>query len=181
MRPSGLSGIQDVGCHSAFELHSELHRLARRELARHGAPMTLSATTLLHEAYLDVAGQSGPTFPDRARFMSYAARVMHGLIIDYVRSRRARKRGGEFEFTSLDNEAAAPAIDDQKLTHLSEALDQLAKSDPSLAETVGLKFFCGFSFSEIARMRGVTERTVQRHWDKALIYLHRSFSADVSF
>ena len=71
-------------------------------------------------------------------------------------------------------------IDDQKLTHLSEALDHLAKTDPSLAETVDLKFFCGFSFSEIAQMRGVTERTVQRHWDKARIYLYRSFNADVS-
>ena len=75
-------------------LYTELHRLARRELMRHGAVVTLSPTTLLHEAYLDMAAQSGPTFPDRARFMAYAARVMRGLIIDYVRSRRARKRGG---------------------------------------------------------------------------------------
>ena len=161
-------------------LYSELHRLARRELARQGAPVSLSATTLLHEAYLDMAAQSGPVFPDQARFMSYAARVMRGLIIDYIRSRRAQKRGGQFEITSLNSEAAVPVVDHQELTRLSEALDQLAKTDPSLAEIVDLKYFCGFSFSEIASMRGVTERTVQRHWDKARIYLHRSFNADVS-
>ena len=97
---SSLLGAAERGDASAADvlfaaLYSELHRLARRELARHGAPMSLSATTLLHKAYLDMAGQSGPTFPDRARFMSYAARVMRGLIIDYVGSRRARKRGGE--------------------------------------------------------------------------------------
>jgi len=160
-------------------LYAELHRLAKRELARRGIAVSLSATTLLHEAYLDMAAQSGASFPDRARFMSYAARVMRGLIIDYVRSRRARKRGGGFEITSLDSEAAATAVDDQQLTRLSGALDQLAKSEPSLAEIVDLKYFCGFSFSEIARMRGITERTVQRHWDKARIYLHR-YSADVS-
>ena len=82
-------------------LYSELHRLARRELARSGAQVSLSATTLLHEAYLDISGREGSMFPDRARFMGYAARVMRGLIIDYARTRQAAKRGGRFEITSL--------------------------------------------------------------------------------
>jgi RNA polymerase sigma factor (TIGR02999 family) len=161
-------------------LYSELHRLARRELARRGVPVSLSATTLLHEAYLDMAAESGPSFPDEARFLSYAARVMRGLIIDHVRSRCAHKRGGQFEITSLPLELAEPAADDRDLTRMSEALDELANIEPSLAQVVDLRFFCGFSLSEIARIRGVSERTVQRHWDKARIYLHRSLSADVS-
>jgi RNA polymerase sigma factor (TIGR02999 family) len=161
-------------------LYAELHRLARRELARQGIPVSLSATTLLHEAYLDMAGRDGASFPDEARFLSYAARVMRGLIIDHVRNRRARKRGGEFELTSLPLEAEEPAIDCGELTRLSEALDELAKLDPTLAQVVDLKFFCGFSLSEIARLRGVSERTVQRHWDKARIYLHRSLSANLA-
>src|SRR5262249_13673408 len=78
-------------------LYEELHRLARRELARRSAPVTLSVTTLLHEAYLDMSGRSGAAFPDQARFMGYAARVMRGLIIDHARNRSALKRGGEFE------------------------------------------------------------------------------------
>ena len=57
---------------------------------------------------------------------------------------------------------------------ISDALDELARTDPPLAEVVDLKFFCGFSFAEIAGMRGVSERTVQRSWEKARIYLHRS-------
>ena len=57
-------------------LYSELHRLAKRELSRQGAVVSLSATTLLHEAYLDISARSGPLFPDKARFMGYAARVM---------------------------------------------------------------------------------------------------------
>src|SRR5439155_13952101 len=73
-------------------LYAELHRLAKRELAKHGGPFTLGATTLLHEAYLDVAGRESVSFPDRARFMGYAARVMRGLIIDHARSRQAQKR-----------------------------------------------------------------------------------------
>ncbi len=82
-------------------LYSELHRLARRELARNGGNVTLGATTLLHEAFLDMSGRDGAAFPDRSQFMGYAARVMRGLIIDYARRRRAIKRGGQFEITSL--------------------------------------------------------------------------------
>src|SRR5262245_48739905 len=67
-------------------LYSELHRLAKRELGRVGFAVTLSATTLLHEAYVDMAGRNGASFPDRARFMTYASRVMRGLIIDHARN-----------------------------------------------------------------------------------------------
>ena len=157
-------------------LYSELHRLARRELGKQGVPVSLSPTTLLHEAYIDMAARSGPAFPDRPRFMSYASRVMRGLIIDHVRSRHAHKRGGQFELTSLENLNAEPAINEQELKRLSDSLDELAEVEPVLAQVVDLKFFCGFTFGEIAQMRGVTERTVQRYWDKARIYLHRSAS-----
>ena len=154
-------------------LYSELHRLSKRELARHAGPMTISATTLLHEAYLDIAERSGVSFPDRARFMGYAARVMRGLIIDYARNRRALKRGGSFEITSLATTVAEHLVDDKRLTELSEALDELAKIDSQLAEVVDLRFFCGFAFAEIAAMRQTSERTVQRQWEKARLYLRR--------
>jgi RNA polymerase sigma factor (TIGR02999 family) len=147
---------------------------------RHGSPVSLSATTLLHEAYLDMAARDGPSFPDRARFMGYAARVMRGLIIDHARERHAQKRGGLFEITALDTGAMENAVDHQELVQISETLDELAKVEPALAEIVDLKFFCGFSFAEIAAMREVSERTVQRNWEKARIYLHRKIRADLS-
>src|SRR6202046_3366910 len=161
-------------------LYSELHRLAKRELARQGSPVSLSATTLLHEAYLDMAGREGPSFPDRARFMGYAARVMRGLVIDHARERHAQKRGGLFEFTSLDTGAADSAVDHKELARIGEILEELGRVEPILAEVVDLKFFCGFSFGEIAAMRDVSERTVQRNWEKARIYLHGKISADLS-
>ena len=160
-------------------LYSELHRLAQREIARIGAPATLSGTTLLHEAYLDLAKRDGPAFPDKARFMGYAARVMRGLIIDHVRNRKAMKRGGEFHITSLGTEVEYLA-DANELSSISDALNQLEKVEPELAELVDLKFFCGFSFSEIAALKNVSERTVQRKWEKARIYLHRSIRTDLS-
>ena len=159
-------------------LYSELRRLAKCELARHGAPMSLGATTLLHKAYIEMAGKDGTSFPDHNRFMGYAARVMRGLIIDHARNRQAQKRGSQFEITSLGAQVEDP-VDDRKLVQISEALDELAKAEPALAEIVDLKFFCGFSFAEIGAMRNVCERTVQRQWEKARIYLHRSINADL--
>jgi RNA polymerase sigma factor (TIGR02999 family) len=160
-------------------LYSELHRMAKRELARRGAPPSLSVTTLLHEAYLDISGRDGASFPDQARFMGYAARVMRGLIIDHARSRNAFKRGGEFEITSLDGHDVENPADPKELAAISDALDQLTKADRELAELVDLKFFCGFSFIEIAALQNLSERTVQRRWEKARIYLHRTIRADL--
>ena len=153
-------------------LYRELHRLAQRELRRN-ALLTISPTTLLHETYLSLSGRSGNVFPDRARFLAYAARAMRGLLIDYVRARRAQKRGGAFEITSLRTElpAATAAAAEGEIEGIAEALDALSAVDPRLAQLVDLKFFCGFSFAEIAQLQGVSERTAQRDWDKARILL----------
>ncbi|HEU5180868.1 MAG TPA: ECF-type sigma factor [Candidatus Polarisedimenticolia bacterium] len=162
-------------------LYSELHRLAQRELARHGAGMSLGTTTLLHQAYINMSEQEGSTsFPDRARFIGYASRVMRNLIIDHARNRQARKRGGQFEITTLSTSVAEDAVDDKELMKVGSALEELSKVDPALAEIVDLKFFCGFSFAEIAAMRNITERTVQRRWREARLYLHRTVRADLS-
>jgi RNA polymerase sigma factor (TIGR02999 family) len=159
-------------------LYAELHALARRQLAQSGATNTLGVTTLLHEAYIDIATREGTSFPDQARFMGYAARVMRGVIIDHARRRRATKRGGQFELTSLDTDLGDSIVDDRELQEIGEAVDSLAECDASLAEVVDLKFFCGFSFAEIAAMHGTSERTIQRRWEKARIYLHRSLQRD---
>ena len=103
---------------------------------------------------------------------------MRGLIIDHARARRAQKRGGQFEITSAGSEFDNPC-DDRELTRISEALHELAKADPSLEEIVDLKFFCGFTFAEIAAMKGISERTAQRQWEKARIFLHRTIRTDL--
>jgi RNA polymerase sigma factor (TIGR02999 family) len=104
---------------------------------------------------------------------------MRGLIIDHARERHAQKRGGLFEITSLNTEAMESAVDHRELVQISETLDELGRVEPALAEVIDLKFFCGFSFAEIAAMRDVSERTVQRNWEKARIYLHRKIRTDL--
>ena len=158
-------------------LYAELHRLARRELHRRGPIGGLGVTTLLHEAYISMSAKEGTVFADQARFMAYAARVMRGLIIDDVRRRRSEKRGGLFEITSLATENAAGVFSPQSLMQISDTLDELAEVEPELAEIIDLKFFCGFSFAEIAAMRGVSERTIQRNWEKGRLYLHHAMSS----
>ena len=95
--------------------------------------------------------------------------------------RRAQKRGGQFELTSVGTDIAENVPDGPRLTAIGEALDELAEVDPPLAEIVDLKFFCGLTFAEIGAMRGVSERTVQRQWEKARIYLHRSIGGQPPF
>lgn len=150
-------------------LYDELRRLAERQLRRNaGAP--ISPTTLLHEAYLGMRGQEA-VFPDRERFIGYAARVMRGLIIDFVRDRRALKRGGNFRITQLPTQVPDSDLDQTDLPRLSEALDELALRDAKLAELVDLRYFCGYTFDEIAAQRGTSVRTVKRDWEKARAYL----------
>ena len=157
---------------SFASLYDQLRQIAQSALRRNGAHLGLSPTTLLHEVYLDISRRQSLQFPDRAHFMAYASRAMRGLIIDYARERRAQKRGGGFDITALPTVVPDLAADAAELQPLSDALDELATLDPALAELVDLKFFCGFSFSEIAAMRSTSERTVRRDWSKARLYLH---------
>ena len=163
-------------------LYHELHGLAERNLRNAGAVTTLGATTLLHEAYLNISGREGVEFPDRGRFLAYASRAMRGLVIDYARRRRARKRGRELEITLVeDAEPSAQATQDaQDLERLGDALEELAAVEPALAELVDMHFFGGFAFAEIAGFRGVSERTVQRDWRKARLLLHRTLLDEAS-
>jgi RNA polymerase sigma factor (TIGR02999 family) len=182
---SSVTSVIESGDNTATDalfstLYCELHRLARRELARRWNPASLSVTTLLHEAYLDMVSRDDPSFPDRARFMGYAARVMRGLIVDHARNHSAIKRGGEFNITSLEDDIVGNFADAKELSLISDVLDQMAKVEPDLAQVVDLKFFCGFSFVEIAAMRKLSERTVQRMWEKARIYLRCSIRTDLS-
>jgi RNA polymerase sigma factor (TIGR02999 family) len=177
--PSLIAAVEQ-GDQSAVEplfaaLYKELHRLARQELSRRGSAFVgVSPTTILHEAYVNIATGSNLVFPDRARFMSYASRVMRGLIIDHARNRQALKRGGQFEITSLRTDIVEELAEGRELSEIGAAVDELAAVEPALAEVVDLKFFCGFSFAEIAAMRGASERTIQRQWEKARIYLYRT-------
>ena len=155
-------------------LYGELRRLARREVWRNGAHDILGTHTLVHEAWLEIGQRPSLSFEDTGRFLAYAARTMRGLVVDRVRARHAQKRGGGLVITSLNTDNAEQVTQPEELEHISEALDELAVLEPELAHVVDLKFFCGFTLGEVAQMQGVSERTVQRHWEKARLLLFRA-------
>ena len=105
---------------------------------------------------------------------------MRGLVIDYARRRRTQKRGRQLEITLTETGATSDASPSaEELVRLGDALQELTAVDPALAEVVDLHFFCGFSFSEIAAMRSVSERTAQRDWRKARMLLHEVLRDDM--
>jgi RNA polymerase sigma factor (TIGR02999 family) len=174
--PAATAAAADSATHSHLfvSLYGELRRLAERQLRRN-AGASVSPTTLLHEAYLGMRGREA-VFPDHQRFIGYAARVMRGLIIDFARERRALKRGGDFQITELPTQLPQSSEDETDLPRLSEALDELALRDAKLAELVDLRYFCGYTFDEIATQRGASVRTVKRDWEKARAYLFHRLS-----
>ena len=173
--PSGEGGPHDEQFRA---LYAELHRIARRESRRLGNAADVSPTTLLHEAYLQMAHRQGLDFSDPQRFLGYVARAMRGLVIDRVRARGALRRGGGLSITSLDTQTADQVEDADTLSEISAALDELATLEPELAQVVDLRFFCGFTMAEIATQLGVSERTVQRQWEKARALLYRTMKTD---
>jgi RNA polymerase sigma factor (TIGR02999 family) len=157
-------------------LYEELSRMARREVRRHGGQHLVGTGTLVHEAWLDISRRKALAFDEHGRFLAYAARTMRGLMIGRLRARQARKRGGGLVVTSLDTHNVNEALQPVDLDHLTQAMDELAAVESDLADVVDLKFFCGFTLAEIATMKRVSERTVQRQWEKARMLLRAALS-----
>ena len=151
-------------------LYHELRRRARGELFRHQA-LTLGATTLLHEAWLRLDDKP-LAFGTQAELVAYAGRVMRGIVIDHIRSRGAEKHGGAYQHVPYETSQDLRAMKDDEVLHLDDALKDLAATDARLAELVELRFFAGLTFAEIAALRDVSERTVQRDWEKARTLLY---------
>ncbi len=153
-------------------LYEDLQRLARSRLRR-GSPLTLLDTNaLVHESYLRLQGRGAAGFPDHHHFMAYAAKVMRAVVIDAVRARQAERRGGGAEVLPLDTGLIGSlAAHDDEVLRVHEALEGLATLEPRLAQVVELRYFGGLTEGEIAANLEVTERTVQRDWQKARLFL----------
>lgn len=172
-----MSPIQNDGVPAArstnewFQaMYHELRRRARGELFRHQA-MTMGPTTLLHEAWLRI-GQRELEFATQAELVSYASRAMRGIVIDHVRARMASKRGGGQDELAYETSADLRQMPDREVVALDDALDALGRADAVLCELVELRFFAGLTLAEIAALRQVSERTVQRDWEKARVFLY---------
>jgi len=159
------------------QLYGDLQRLARRHVRQAGHLTLLDTTALVHEAWLRLAGADGADFPDRRHFLAYAAQAMRSVVIDQVRARQAERRGGGQQHLTLDTALAEQLPDgDTELLRVHEALDELAQLEPRLAQVVEMRYFAGLREQDIAGALGITERTVQRDWQKARLFLSLSLA-----
>jgi RNA polymerase sigma factor (TIGR02999 family) len=153
-------------------LYGELHRLARKHLRRSGELTLLDTTALVHESYLRIQRAGATEFADRKHFLGYAAKAMRSIVIDIARARQADRRGGLALHVTLDTGVGdSVAVQQDEVLRVHEALDELADVDERLARVVEMRYFGGLSEAEIAECLGLTERTVQRDWQKARLFL----------
>jgi RNA polymerase sigma factor (TIGR02999 family) len=146
-------------------LYAELKRIAARRVGAMGPNQTLTATALVHEAYLKLVDVSGFALTDRKHFYACIAQAMRQILIDHARARLAGKRGGELERVTLSGiESGALDID---VLDLERALCELGEVDEELRQLVELRYFAGLTLEDIAALRGTSLRTANRDWQRA--------------
>ena len=152
--------------------YPELHGLAQARLRHGGRNTILDTTGLVHESYLRFASAGELRAEDRRAFFAYASQVMRSVILNSVRERVALKRGGDRQSSEASGPQASDLpSDEQTVLEVHEALKDLEKADPRLAQVTEMRYFGGYTEREIAETLAITERTVQRDWEKARLIL----------
>jgi RNA polymerase sigma factor (TIGR02999 family) len=169
-----LAGASDKGARDALfaAAYPELRKLARARLRNGGRNTCLQTTALVNEAYLKFLQVGELRVESRPAFFAYASNIMHSIIIDSVRARRAERRGGDLVEITLDTQLrdGLPSGEDEIL-RIHEALLALEDAEPRLAKVAEMRYFGGYGEAEIAEALAVTERTVRRDWEKARLLL----------
>ena len=161
-------------------VYSELRRIAQHYLNNERPDHTLQSTALVHEAYVRLTGQALPQWQNRAHFFAVAAQLMRQILVDYARSHRASKRGGNVYKMALDEAEEQPQPLDVDVVALDDALKSLSDMDSQQSRVVELKFFGGLSIEDTAEVLGVSPSTVKRDWVTARAWLYRELDRTVA-
>ena len=153
-------------------VYEELRRLAHHHMDGQRPDHTLQTTALVNEAYLRLAGQTNPSWQNRAHFFAVAARAMRQILVNYAKSSRAQKRGGGAVKIELDEGAIVAPEKSKEIVDLNEALERLATLDSRKAHVVELKYFGGLNHDEIAEVMKISTVTVRRDWVFAKAWLY---------
>jgi RNA polymerase sigma factor (TIGR02999 family) len=172
-----LSAIERGDRQSADELlpivYDELRTLAAQRLTQEKPGQTLSATALVHEAYLRLVGPANAQgWASRGHFFAAAAEAMRRILINRARDKNRQKRGGRARRIDLDQVESALETDDEELLALDEALETLAVEDNAAVKLVKLRFFAGLTLRETAEAMGLSQRTAERQWAYARAWLY---------
>ncbi len=149
----------------------------------------------------DTADKAGPAtalrWNDHNHFISAAALAMRRILVERARDRQAVKRGGGGRGPSDEETAGLPrgakavhlefdefertgtlGVDALDWIAIDEALAALQAHDPDLAQLVELRCFAGLSVAETAAALGVSERTINRDWQVARMWMQRWLGED---
>jgi RNA polymerase sigma factor (TIGR02999 family) len=148
-------------------VYEQLRRVARGQLARGWPGNTVSTTTLVHEAYVQLVTETGVDWQDRHHFFAICARAMRRILVDHARRRGARKRDGGRPPVRLDEVGAGIDTQTELIVAVDQALASLEALDARLARVVECRYFAGMTEDETARALGTSLRTVQRDWLRA--------------
>jgi RNA polymerase sigma factor (TIGR02999 family) len=163
-----------MSCTLFEHVYAELKGMAHNRLRyRSDAEAELDTTSLVHECFLRMQGRGELDTTDRAAFLGYVGRVMRSIVIDHVRTRQARKRGGGERMVTLTTGVAGESFNDAQLLAMNAALEVLERIAPDFHRLVDLRYFAGLSMNEVAELNGTSTRTVEREWSKARAFLRR--------
>jgi RNA polymerase sigma factor (TIGR02999 family) len=157
-------------------VYNELRRIANHYLQGERSEHTLQSTALVHEAYVRLTAQDLPQWQNRAHFFAVAAQIMRQILVDYARSHRSSKRGGQVFKLALDEAGEHAQAVDMDIVALDEALRGLAGMDAQQSRVVELKFFGGLSIEDTAEVLGISVSTVKRDWITARAWLYRELN-----
>jgi RNA polymerase sigma factor (TIGR02999 family) len=156
-------------------VHKELRRLAHRYMRRERTEHAFQTTELVNEVYLKLVDCSRVRWQDRAHFFAISAQLMRRILVDFARSRRYLKRGGEVIRVTFEEALEAPSSQTDWIA-LDDALSALEVLDPRKGRMVELRFFGGLSVEETAEVLEVSIETVHRDWKFAKSWLRRELT-----
>ncbi len=159
-------------------VYEELHRTARRYMAREQPDHTLQTTALINEVYLRLIDLTNVQWQDRVHFFALCASMMRRILIDFARARNYQKRGGDARRITFDEALFVSHEPPADIVALDEALTHLASVDRRKSQVVELRFFGGLSVEETAAVLKVSDETVKRDWKMAKLWLLRELSAE---
>jgi len=153
------------------KVYDELRAVAAARLRAEQAGHTLSATALVHEAYIKLVDQRRVDWKNRAHFFAIAARAMRRILLDHATARKAEKRGGGAALVTLGDESGGQQSNLDELLALDQAMGRLAELDERQERVVELRFFGGLNLEEIAEVLSVSLASVNRDWRTARAFL----------
>ena len=154
-------------------VYEELRRLAGHKMASEAPGQTLQPTALVHEAWLQLVGETSQRWNNRQHFFRAAAEAMRHILVDRARQRSAQRRGGHLQQTELTESKVPVASPDDELLAVSEAVEQLGLRDPVSADLVKLRYFAGMSMVEAAEALDIPLRSAERLWTFAKTWLRK--------